>query len=171
MPNNMLVAFVLLLSSFPPHGFSDEHKGGKNLLPVTNELYKKTCGACHFAYQPGLLPERSWKKIMDSPGTHPGGAFSLDGSTKEKIRKYLAQNSAENSPSKRSGKMLATIDSGRTPLRISEVPYIKYKHQEIRPDVFKRKSVSSRGNCIACHRKAGQGVYDGDVVIPKSQTG
>jgi len=171
MPNNMLVAFVLLLSSFPPQGFSDEHKGGKNLLPVTNEFYKKTCGACHFAYQPGLLPERSWKKMMDSPGTHPGSALSLDGSTKEKIRKYLVQNSAENSPSKSSGKMLASIDSGRTPLRISEVPYIKHKHNEIRPDVFNRKSVRSRGNCIACHRKAGQGVYDRDVVIPRRQIG
>ena len=171
MPNNMLVAFILLLSSFPSQNFSDEHKGGKNLLPVSNGLYKKSCGACHFAYQPGLLPERSWKKMMDSPGTHPGGAFSLDGSTKEKIRKYLVQNSAENSPSKRSGKLLASIDSGRTPLRISEVPYIKRKHLEIRPDVFKRKSVSSRGNCIACHRKAGQGVYDHDVVIPKKQIG
>ena len=167
MPNNMLVAFVLLLSSLPPQGFSDEYKGGENLLPVKNELYKKSCGACQFAYQPGLLPERSWKKIMDTPGSHPGGTISLDDRTKEKIRKYLALNSAENSPSKRSEKMLATIDSGRTPLRISEVPYIRHKHDEIRPDVFKRKSVNSRGNCIACHRKAGQGVYDHDVIIPK----
>jgi len=166
MPNNLLAAFVLLLSSFPSQNFYDEHKGGKNFLPVTNELYKKTCGSCHFAYQPGLLPERSWEKIMDSLGTHPGVFLSLEDSTKEKIRKYLVQNSAENSPSKRSGKILASIDSGRTPLRVSEVPYIKYKHDEIRPDVFKRKSVSSRGNCIACHRKAGQGVYDRDVVIP-----
>ena len=168
MPNNMLVAFVLLLSSFPPHGNADEHKGGNNVLPVTSELYKKTCGSCHFAYQPGLLPERSWEKILDSLGTHPGGSLLLDGSTREKTRKYLVQNSAENSPSKSSGKMLATIDSGRTPLRISDVPYIKYKHNEISPDVFRRKSVKSRGNCIACHRKAGQGVYDRDVVIPQS---
>ncbi len=167
----MLVAFILLLSSFPSQNISDEHKGGENLLPVSNKLYKKTCGACHFAYQPGLLPERSWKKLMDSPGAHPGGALSLDDSTKEKIRKYLVHNCAENSPSKRSGNMLATIDSGRTPLRISEVPYIKRKHNEIRPDVFKRKSVNSRGNCIACHRKAGLGVYDHDAVIPKRQTG
>jgi len=171
MPNNMLLAFVLLLSSFPTHGFSDEHKGGKNLSPVTNELYKNTCGHCHFAYQPGLLPERSWKKMMDFPGTHPGGALSLDASTKEKIRKYLVQNSAENSPSKASAKMLASINSGCAPLRISEVPYIKYKHREIQPDVFKRKSVSSIGNCTACHRKAGQGVYGNDVLIPKRQTG
>lgn len=38
MPNNMLVAFVLLLSSFPPHGFSDEYKGENNLLPVRVRL-------------------------------------------------------------------------------------------------------------------------------------
>ena len=171
MPNNVVAAFILLLSSFPPYGFSDEHKGGENLLPVTNELYKKTCGVCHFAYQPGLLPERSWKKMMDSPSTHPGGDLSLDSNTKEMIRKYLVHNCAENSPSKKSEKMLATIDSGRTPLRISEVPYIKRKHDEIRPDVFKRKSVNSRGNCIACHRKAGQGIYDHYVVIPRRLTG
>lgn len=169
MPNNTVVAFILLLSSFSSNGLSSEHGSGKNLPPVTDELYRKTCGACHFAYQPGLLPERSWKKILGSEGRHPGGVLYLDSSTKDKIREYLVKNSAEYSPSKRSGKMLASIDSGRTPLRITDVPYIKHKHCQIHDEVFKRKYVGSRGNCIACHRKARQGIYDRGVIIPQRQ--
>lgn len=80
--------------------------------------------------------------------------------------KYLAMESAENSPSKRSRKILASIGNN-IPTKISEVPYIREKHHEIRQEVFLRKSVGSRGNCIACHRNAESGDYDDDrVIIP-----
>jgi hypothetical protein len=35
-----------------------------DVAPVKNALYLEECGACHFAYQPGLLPSRSWKKML-----------------------------------------------------------------------------------------------------------
>ncbi len=146
--------------------FADDHKESKTLPKVTNATYKTNCGSCHFAYQPGLLPVKSWQKIMDSPGGHPGGDLSLDKKTKAEIRKYLTQNSAEYSPSKRSRKILASIGSD-VPTRISEVPYIREKHREIKQKVFWRKSVGSRGNCIACHKTAESGDYDDDnVSIP-----
>ena len=40
--------------------------------PITlDPTYIQECGACHTAYIPGLLPQRSWKKIM---GDLDGGA-------------------------------------------------------------------------------------------------
>ena len=33
---------------------------------VSNSLYQEECGSCHFAYQPGLLPSRSWLKLMSN---------------------------------------------------------------------------------------------------------
>ena len=38
--------------------------------PVTNVDYQNECGACHFAYQPGLLPARSWQALMTGLDQH-----------------------------------------------------------------------------------------------------
>ena len=40
--------------------------------PVNSKLYIKECGSCHFAFQPGLLPEKSWVKIMNNLENHFG---------------------------------------------------------------------------------------------------
>ncbi len=162
----MSVLSIIMLSS--AGAFAGGHDGESKTLPkVTNETYKAKCGGCHFAYQPGLLPAKSWQKIIDSPGAHAGGALSLDQAAKAEIRTYLTQNSAEHSRAKRSRKILASV-GGSVPTRISEVPYIREKHRGINQEVFSRKSVGSRGNCIACHTTAENGDYDDDTVrIPK----
>jgi hypothetical protein len=163
------IMFLAALLFFPALAFADDdhHKGSKHLPVVTNDIYKNSCGSCHFAYQPGLLPSRSWVKIIDEPNAHPGGDISLDEKTKSEIKNYLTQNSAENSQAKRSEKIMDSIGSG-TPVMIFEIPYIKHKHNEINQEVFARKTIGSRGNCIACHKSAESGIYDDDdVVIPK----
>lgn len=162
-----LICSVFLVSLLLPClTFAGDHGESKSFPRVTNETYKRSCGACHFAYQPGLLPARSWAKIIDSPGSHPGGDLTIDKKAKTEIINYLEQNSAEKSPSKRSRKILYSIGSD-TPVRISEISYIKQKHRKIKEEVFTRKAVGSRANCIACHRNAANGVYDDDdVVIP-----
>jgi nitrate/TMAO reductase-like tetraheme cytochrome c subunit len=142
-------------------------KGAKHLAVVANDTYKKICGSCHLAYQPGLLPARSWVKMIDVPDAHPGGALSLDEKTKTEVKNYLTRNSAENSQSKLSKKIMDSIGSD-VPVRISEVPYIQHKHREITQETFSRKAIGSRSNCIACHKSAKIGLYDDDdVVIPK----
>ena len=37
------------------------HNGEKKLKPVSNATYSDQCGACHFTYQPELLPAAAWK--------------------------------------------------------------------------------------------------------------
>lgn len=167
MRERLIFSLFLIGMLLPYLVFAGDHKEVKVIPAVTNQTYMKNCGSCHFAYQPGLLPARSWVKIIDSPGGHPGGNLSIDGKAKSEIKKYLEQNSAEKSSAKRSRKILGSI-GGDTPVRISEIPYIKEKHREISQDVFMRKAVGSRANCVACHRNAARGVYeDEDVVIPK----
>ncbi|OGQ94026.1 MAG: hypothetical protein A2521_06070 [Deltaproteobacteria bacterium RIFOXYD12_FULL_57_12] len=161
--------FLAVVLVLPVLAFADDdhHKGTKQLSVVVNDIYKNSCGSCHFAYQPGLLPSKSWVKILDEPDAHPGGNVSLDEKAKSEVRNYLIQNSAENSHSKRSKKIMNSIGSD-APVRISEIPYIKHKHHEIKQEVFARKAIGSRANCIACHRSAESGGYDDDdVVIPK----
>ena len=160
-----MISIVLLTISIALAGCTG--KGSKRMSVAANDTYKMSCGSCHFAYQPGLLPSRSWVKIIDEPGAHPGGALSLDEKRKAEVKNYLVQNGAENSHSRLSKKIMDSIGSD-TPVRISEIPYIKNKHREITQEVFARKAIRSRANCIACHKSAETGLYDDhDVVIPK----
>lgn len=166
MKSYLFFLAVILILPLPALADDDHHEGTKHLPAVANASYKNSCGSCHFAYQPGLLPARSWVKIIDEPGAHPGGDVSLDEKTKSEVKNYLTRNSAENSQAKRSRKIMDSIGSD-TPVRISEVPYIRHKHDDINQEVFARKAIGSRANCIACHKSAESGVYeDDDVVIP-----
>lgn len=137
------------------------------LSPVSNPVYKEQCGACHFAYQPELLPSGSWRRILGKLDDHFGEVLPLAPEMVDEITAYLQANAAEQSGSKRAGKIVASLQ-GATPLRITEVPYILHKHRGISKDVLRRPSIGSLSNCIACHRTAANGFYDDDSVsIPK----
>lgn len=169
--------FIILLSClmvlFFVHGayaghHDDHHKNEKeHFQPVNNITYKEMCGSCHFVYQPGLLPAGSWEKIMASLRSHFGEDIVIGEEAKIHIANYLSTNAAENSTSERSGKIMKSL-TGSSPLRITEVPYIRKKHHDVNPEVFKRESVGSFANCVACHVRAEQGIYDDDYVkIPQ----
>ncbi len=163
-------SLIIVAFCFSP-SFADKHKKEKyereSFSPITNETYKQECSACHFNYQPGLLPAASWKKIIDSLPSHFDEEVSIDEQSVNEIEKYLAENSAESSLSKRARKIIRSLN-GQAPLRITETPYIREKHHELSSAIFSRPSIGSRSNCIACHTTAEQGDYDDDnVKIPK----
>ena len=136
-------------------------------LAVTNQTYKENCGACHFAYQPWLLPSGSWTKLLSNLNDHFGEAVDIDNSPKEIVATYLIDNAAEKSNLKRARRIVRCL-RGSIPLRITEVPYIRRKHRRIPAEVFTRKAVGSLSKCSACHKTAGQGIYDDDyVTIPE----
>jgi hypothetical protein len=144
-----------------------EHYGKRYLPPVNNPTYIEHCGACHFAYQPELLPSGSWEKILAGLDDHFGESLELDDDSKRVILDYLKPNSAEYSSAKRAVKIVRSLGKQVT-LRITDVPYIREKHHEISPDVLKRESIGSLSNCVACHTTAEKGIYEDDnVKIPK----
>jgi len=144
-----------------------EHNSKRDLATVNNPTYTENCGACHFAYQPGLLPSGSWAKILKGLSDHFGEAVELDPESIKTIAEYLKTHAADNSSAKLSGKIMRSIGSQK-PLRITQVPYIQRKHHEIRPSVFERESIGSFSNCTTCHKTGEKGIYDDDVVtIPK----
>ena len=148
---------------------SSEHDGKSHLKPADNLTYKEICGECHFAYQPELLPSGSWETIVTGLSDHFGEEIEIDQESKKIITEYLKANSAEYSSAKLAVKIMRSL-RGQTPMRITDVPYIRHKHEDddIPADAFTRKSVGSMSNCIACHTTAENGVYDDDhVVIPK----
>lgn len=144
-------------------GYDDDDFVGS----ITSTVYKETCGACHFPYQPQLLPSGSWEKILSVLDDHFGETVDIDPDTTKAIGDYLLANGAERSSAKRARKIVRSLD-GNTPPRITEIPYIREKHHEISPDVFSRPSIGSFSNCVACHTTAEKGVYDDDhVTIPR----
>ena len=147
------------------HHGDDDHK--KNYLrPIKNPVYKEECGACHFVYQPELLPSASWIQILAHLDDHFIEVVELDDDSKKIIEGYLKTNSAEYSSAKRAVKIMRSLRN-QVPLRITDIPYIKEKHHELNPEIFKRESIGSFSNCIACHTTAEDGIYDDDnVKIP-----
>lgn len=145
----------------------DNEHDGSYLKPVNNPTYKEECGACHFAYQPELLPEASWMEILTNLDDHFGESIELDDGSRKAISDYLKSNSAEYSSAKRAVKIMRSLRN-HVPMRITDTPYIREKHHEISPNVFKRESIGSLSNCSACHTTAENGIYEDDnVKIPK----
>ncbi|MDH5436458.1 MAG: diheme cytochrome c [Gammaproteobacteria bacterium] len=141
---------------------------GSDVAAVTNEKYATECGACHFAYQPGLLPARSWKKIMSNLSDHYGENAELAKEDNRSLTAYLVENAADDSKYKRSKKIMASINSNETPLRITKTPYIVEKHNELTPQmVVSNQKVGSLSNCAACHTKAKEGSFqEEEILIP-----
>lgn len=139
----------------------------KEFRPIDNDNYAEECGACHFAYPPGLLTEASWNKLLNPVALedHFGENAELDDETLADIEAFVINNSADKSYYKRSRKITRSVANIEAPMRITEVPYIKRKHHELSDAmVLNNNDVRSLSNCNACHTKAEQAVFDDDTV-------
>lgn len=162
-----LILISLLIAGSLHAGIFD-FKEKKGVAPVNDEFYIKECASCHFAYQPGLLPERSWIKLMSGLDNHFDTDAVLSPEDNQKILKYLVENSAEKFTNyKRSRKINKSIESYETPIAVSDTRYFIKKHKDIRKDLITQKEVISIANCIACHTTANKGLYsERDINIP-----
>jgi hypothetical protein len=139
----------------------------KGVKPVTDKQYQEECGECHFAYQPGLLPARSWEALLEADALHKhfGVDAELDKDTLQAIHVYAVDNAADKSWYKRSRKIAAATTEGPALLRITELHYIFRKHQNLPEKMIKgNKAVKSLSYCDKCHTQAAGGVYDVDTV-------
>ena len=128
--------------------------GGVALTP----LYQQECGACHTAYQPGLLPQVSWQHLMDNLPRHFGVDASLDAAQGKTIANWLGTHAAT----------YRRVSEAPPEDRITRSAWFVRKHREVAPATFKRAAIGSPANCTACHRSADQGDFDEDNVrIPK----
>lgn len=141
--------------------------GSSNGAPV-NALYTQECASCHFLYLPGLLPERSWERLMNSTDKHFGENLALDASAVSEIKAFLKANSSEKTATEWGRKITKSAGSS-TPERITEVEWIKKEHRKITSEIFKRASIGSFSNCGACHQGGAKGDFEEDSVrIPKN---
>lgn len=144
-------------------------EGNNRPMPVVaNAKWKAECSSCHMLYHPGMLPEKSWRKIMSGLDKHFGENAALDPLTQEEIMRFLAGNSADKQENRRSRRIIQSIPTNAAPLRITETDYFIARHDEVSPATFKRKSIGSASNCIACHKNAEKGDFsESQIRIPR----
>ena len=160
-----LIFLTLIINSL----FAESDSFGKtDVAPVNNQLYIKECGSCHFPYQPGLLPENAWNKMMTNLENHFNSDASLNEADLQTLTKYLNDNSAEkNMQYKRSNRIVSSLAKNQIPDSISTTPYMIKKHEDIRKDLITQNEVKGLFNCIACHKTADKGIYgERDINIP-----
>lgn len=147
-----LICFIctLTLSSLAP--------SAKMSMPADAPAsYDAECASCHMAYPPALLSAKSWENVMSSLGKHFGTDASLDAKTQAEITQWLVKNAAS-----RQKYMELAPDN-----RITKTSWFIRKHDEVRPDVWKRAGVKSPANCGACHIDAAKGNFnENNIKIP-----
>lgn len=155
-----LAAAVLITVASMPAGAEDAFP------PIANTTVKTECGACHMAYQPQMLPKRSWQAIVDGLAKHFGEDASLPPAKATEALAYLIANAADAGGA--GNKFLTGLTTAATPLRIAETPYWLRKHRKIQAETWKRASIGGKANCRACHQDAATGDYNEHRVrIPK----
>ncbi len=138
------------------------------VAPVENPFYLEECGSCHFPYQPGLLPARSWTKVMGGLSDHFGENAELPAEDVTAIETYLITNAADKSNYKRSKKIMKYMSPTDAPLRISETRYFLKEHDELsRNMVQNNPEVGSFSKCDSCHTQAAKGSFEeNEIDIP-----
>jgi cytochrome c2 len=185
MKKSLLIATAALMSAgtfylFADEGYEREEHGEKNRSftpyalnePTTVDtpqakLYKNECGSCHMAYQPELLPKRSWEKMMGSLGSHFGTDATLEPEETKSISGYLAENAADVRGAEKHMARIAQSVSAAEPMRISKSTYFVREHRNIPSKFVTQPEVKSFANCNACHTTAEQGLYgERGILIP-----
>ena len=142
---------------------------------VSDALYRKECGACHFAYSPGLLPARSWALHLQrmATGKHFGESVELRADTRAKLQDYLTRNAADVSPYEGSKTFMERITASQTPYRLTGVPLFREMHTVIQEVIGTKTKVKVRTltNCNACHQKADDGSFGNDELYIPGLTG
>ena len=150
---------LLTLASFTAQAKYDGEDRGKPVMPSTvNAKFVQECAGCHMAFPPGLLPAASWTKMMAGLDKHFDVDASVTPAEATEITNFLVKNA--------SNRWTATT----APLRITDSVWFKTKHssREIAPAVWKRASIKSASNCMACHTGADKGDFnEHNIKIPK----
>jgi Dihaem cytochrome c len=133
---------------------------GIDVGPNTSPAYVSECGSCHFAYQPGLMPARAWRKVMGNLHDHFGDNAETNAKTRDAILDYLVAGAADVARNPRSRAIMDASTPGDSGMRITSQPYIAGLHGGLLDPLFRGyPRVETLVNCPACHIKATEGVF------------
>lgn len=162
--NTTKITLILTVAALCGSGllFADDNKklnGSKRGL--LENFYIEGCGGCHFPYQPGFLPPRSWAMIMNGLEDHFGENAEMTKEEAIPIRNFLQNNAAKRTNRGPSNKIMIAQGKDSVLLRITDTSYFRHEHDEIPARMVKENAkVGSFSNCDACHTRAMQGSFD-----------
>lgn len=148
-PSSTHLRCLLALAAGLTAASAAQADGDRQLLRNVPKAYIQECAACHTAYAPGMLPARSWQRIMTGLDKHYGTDASLDAATVQQIGGWLQANA---------GTYKRVADAPPED-RITRSTWFVREHDEVAPSVWKLASVQSAANCTACHTGADKGDY------------
>ncbi len=139
-----------------------------DVAAVQNDSYREECGSCHMAYPAGLLPARSWQKLMGGLDNHFGDNAELSAELNQALSSYLVANSADAGGYRRSEQITRSLGADAIPLRITDTPFFRHEHDEVPARLVQDNPAVQRfSNCTACHQGAGQGSFrEREIDIP-----
>ena len=140
---------AVLLAGASAAGADDD---GRRPLRVP-DAYAQECAACHLAYPPGIMPARSWRRMMDSLDRHYGSDASLDPATVAALSNWLVTHA---------GTSRRVRDDDPPQDRITRTAWFERKHRRLDAASWTHPGVKSAANCAACHPAAAQGDFDDD---------
>lgn len=153
-----LVAALAAAALLLPAARADDDQHRALRVPVLPK-YQQECAACHLAYPPGLLPAASWQRLMGGLDRHFGTDASLDAESAALVTRWLVAHAG-------TGRRVSATPPPED--RITRSAWFIRKHDEVAPAVWKRASIKSAANCLACHPGAERGDFEEDHVrIPK----
>jgi hypothetical protein len=166
-PRILFTAGVLSMILLTLPAMADEDDMSRGVIVATDKQYMDECGACHFAYPPGLLPSRSWDKLLSSLNDHFGENAELDAKTVASLNAYLTNNAADKVRNRLSRRIADSV-AHTTPLRITDTPYFKREHREVPQRLVKdNPQVQSFSKCQVCHTRAAEGSFsEREINIP-----
>lgn len=170
----LLLALLLSLIAGISYADSDDDKGwwpfgkkarGYQATNTNQPEYSFECGACHMPYPAQLLPKAGWQRILGSLDDHFGEDATLTKTPVAEIEAYLLANAADSENAGKFSNLLRGLKTA-DPIRITELPYYKHKHDEIdsKRMVLNNPDVGSFSECNACHDKAKEGTFDEHTV-------
>ncbi|MDP1899266.1 MAG: diheme cytochrome c [Rubrivivax sp.] len=131
---------------------SAQADGGRQ-MPLNAPLaYTQECASCHTAYPPGMLPARSWQRVMGGLDKHYGTDASLDAATVQQLNAWLQAHAGT----------YKRVREQPPQDRITRSAWFERKHRKVDSSVWKLASVKSAANCAACHTAADRGDFDDD---------
>lgn len=143
-----LCAMVASLAA-PANSLADS---GRLMPKSAPAAYTQECASCHLAYPPGLLPARSWQRLMSGLDKHYGSDASLDAVTTQQINAWLQAHAGT----------YKRVNEEPPQDRITRSAWFERKHRKVDLAVWKLASVKSPANCAACHTGAERGDFDDD---------
>lgn len=103
------------------------------------EIYRNTCGTCHIALPPAVLPSETWRQLLSSPEHYGRQLQPLLDPSRQLVWQYLQIYSRPDKAGE------------RLPYRVNRSRFFHALHPQV-----ELPSVISLSSCLTCHPRANQ---------------